>query len=137
MEQDYSLRPSENISGIEDLLEALPEELHQWYAFCKIVKFSFAEELDEETWEYQYNGELVVTDKSEQYHIRLKLYDIQGQFTCYIARHNISSGFYLEDIGMSQQEVPVYIGCFEQDNVISAYCRHIHAELISSEEESV
>lgn len=118
------------ITGIETILEKLPEGLRQWYRFGNILDFRYYKVFDYENWSDRYDAELVLTDDSEAYHIRMHLKNIVGSVTLYPGR-KISG---LEITNMRQncgyESGSRYLINDFESNEISIYCEDIEVSMI-------
>ena len=117
------------IKGMDALLAKLPREYQNWLCFGHILKFEYKEVFDYDNWENRYHAELVLSDDSETYKIRLLLKHIRGEFSIRVR----------EDIGGLNIAAMTESGCetfcryrvydFE-DHAISVYCEEIEAALL-------
>lgn len=113
------------ITGIETILEKLPEGLRQWYHFGNILDFRYYRVFDDKNWQDRYDAELVLTDDSEAYHIRMHLKNIAGSVTLYPGRK--ISGLEITNMCQScgfESSSRYQISDFES-NEISIYCEEI------------
>ncbi len=75
------MEQNNGIMGMDALLEKLPREYQNWFCFGHILKFEYKEIFDYENWDTRYNAELILSNDSETYKIRLLLKHISGEFT--------------------------------------------------------
>lgn len=117
------------IKGINELLQALPEEYQHFYRFGTILKLEIKKSFDLETWNDVYNGTLIVADETEHYKIQLQLKNIHGALSFYLSEP--LSGFAICDMAEDgyEPEVRFRVYDFEQQD-FSIYCEEIEAVLL-------
>ena len=123
------MEKNNGIRGMDTLLEKLPREYQNWFCFGHILKFEYKEIFDYENWYTRYNAELILSNDSETYKIRLLLKHISGEISIHvtedIAGLNISNQS--QDGYESSSRFHVYD--FE-NHAVSIYCEEIEAELL-------
>ncbi len=117
------------ISGMEDLLEHLPKEKQNWFCFGHILKFECKELFDYENWGNYYNAELLLSDDSEVYKIRLLLKHISGQISICIARD--ITGLTIRNMENRDPEPGHRFRVYDfEEDTISIYCEAIEVSLL-------
>ena len=117
------------IKGMDALLEKLPREYQNWLCFGHILKFEYKEIFDYENWENRYHAELILSDDSETYKIRLLLKHINGEFSIRV-REDIG-GLNIAAATESGYESSSRFRVYDfEDNAISIYCEEIEATLL-------
>lgn len=117
------------IKGMDALLEKLPREYQNWLCFGHILKFEYKEIFDYENWENRYHAELILSDDSETYKVRLLLKHINGEFSIRV-REDIG-GLNIAATTESGYESSSRFRVYDfEDNAISIYCEEIEATLL-------
>lgn len=117
------------ISGMDALLEGLPEDKQNWFCFGHILKFECKEVFDYENWGNYYNAELILSDDAETHKIRLLLRHLRGKISICIAGD--IAGLAIRNVKDTNPEpgVRFHIYDFENDT-ISIYCEEIEVFLL-------
>jgi hypothetical protein len=123
------LEQNNGIMGMDALLEKLPREYQNWFCFGHILKFEYKEIFDYENWDTRYNAELILSNDSETYKIRLLLKHISGEFTIRVTEDIV--GLNIRNLTGSGLESCNHFHIYDFENdAVSIYCEEIEAELL-------
>lgn len=118
----------DSIDGVEKLKKSIPENLQHWHKFGSILELNFFNRhIDEYYCDYTNMVELVLSDISETYKIKLNLYNLSGNLN-FDMYSGFWSGFSIEEIQSGERKFHLY--SFEQDIQFELYCEKIRAEII-------
>lgn len=114
---------------MDALLEKLPKDKQNWFCFGHILKFECKELFDYDNWGNYYNAELILSDDSEVYKIRLLLKHISGQISIFIAKD--ITGLTIRNIeGRDPKPGHRFRVYYFEEDTISIYCEEIKVSLL-------
>ncbi len=117
-----------NIKGMNELIDALPEEYRHFSCFNNILKFEYKRIFDDEICTDIYNADIIITDSNEKFKIRILLKNVNGEI--FFSTFTQISFLVIHDLLNDGYELENRYRIFDiENNGFSLYCEDIEVSL--------